>query len=121
MATPRSRLEDIGQGGVREERDSKLFSTCTVCKFHETGEFFVFDAKTAFVRSADKLVSTFASRDIYWVPTIEFPEYLITIAITNPSPCCCPQVNGWGFKRITEGPDHNAYFHEVIHSLCIER
>ncbi|KAI2496828.1 hypothetical protein MHU86_17664 [Fragilaria crotonensis] len=24
------------------------------------------------------------------------------------------QVNGWGFKRITEGPDHNAYFHEYF-------
>lgn len=23
------------------------------------------------------------------------------------------QVNGWGFRRITQGPDHNAYFHEV--------
>lgn len=23
------------------------------------------------------------------------------------------QVNGWGFKRITEGPDHNSYYHEV--------
>jgi hypothetical protein len=23
------------------------------------------------------------------------------------------QVNGWGFKRITEGTDHNSYYHEV--------
>jgi hypothetical protein len=23
------------------------------------------------------------------------------------------QVNGWGFKRITEGPDQNSYYHEV--------
>ena len=23
------------------------------------------------------------------------------------------QVNGWGFRRITKGPDHNAYYHEV--------
>ena len=31
--------------------------------------------------------------------------------------CClfrlwAPQVNGWGFKRITEGPDLNSYYHE---------
>lgn len=24
------------------------------------------------------------------------------------------QVNGWGFRRITQGPDHNAYFHEMF-------
>lgn len=24
------------------------------------------------------------------------------------------QVNGWGFRRITQGPDHNAYFHELF-------
>lgn len=24
------------------------------------------------------------------------------------------QVNGWGFKRLTEGPDHNAYYHEYF-------
>lgn len=29
------------------------------------------------------------------------------------------QVNGWGFKRITQGPDHNSYYHEVRHS-CIQ-
>ena len=23
------------------------------------------------------------------------------------------QVNGWGFQRIVEGPDHNAYYHKV--------
>lgn len=23
------------------------------------------------------------------------------------------QVNGWGFKRMTQGPDHNSYYHEV--------
>lgn len=29
------------------------------------------------------------------------------------------QVNGWGFKRITQGPDHNSYYHEVRDS-CIQ-
>jgi hypothetical protein len=24
------------------------------------------------------------------------------------------QVNGWGFKRITQGPDHNSYYHELF-------
>jgi len=24
------------------------------------------------------------------------------------------QVNGWGFRRITQGPDHNSYFHEYF-------
>ena len=27
------------------------------------------------------------------------------------------QVNGWGFRRITQGPDHNAYFHEVCYDV----
>lgn len=27
------------------------------------------------------------------------------------------QVNGWGFKRMTQGPDHNSYYHEVS-SVC---
>jgi hypothetical protein len=26
----------------------------------------------------------------------------------------CIQINGWGFKRITEGPDLNAYYHEMF-------
>lgn len=34
------------------------------------------------------------------------------------------QVNGWGFKRITQGPDHNSYYHELflrgIHHLCFK-
>jgi len=24
------------------------------------------------------------------------------------------QVNGWGFKRMTQGPDHNSYYHELF-------
>ena len=34
------------------------------------------------------------------------------------------QVNGWGFKRITEGPDLNAYYHELflrgMPQLCLK-
>lgn len=37
---------------------------------------------------------------------------------------CAPQVNGWGFKRITEGPDLNAYYHELflrgLPQVCIK-
>mmetsp|Transcript_4011 Transcript_4011/g.5893 ORF Transcript_4011/g.5893 Transcript_4011/m.5893 type:complete len:560 (+) Transcript_4011:271-1950(+) len=34
------------------------------------------------------------------------------------------QVNGWGFKRMTQGPDHNSYYHEMflrgLPNLCIK-
>jgi len=34
------------------------------------------------------------------------------------------QVNGWGFKRMTQGPDHNSYYHELflrgLSHLCIK-
>mmetsp|Transcript_41559 Transcript_41559/g.60818 ORF Transcript_41559/g.60818 Transcript_41559/m.60818 type:complete len:652 (+) Transcript_41559:255-2210(+) len=34
------------------------------------------------------------------------------------------QVNGWGFKRITQGPDHNSYYHELflrgLPHLCLK-
>lgn len=29
------------------------------------------------------------------------------------------QVNGWGFKRISQGPDHNSYYHEVRLHKCM--
>lgn len=34
------------------------------------------------------------------------------------------QVNGWGFKRMTQGPDHNSYYHELflrgLPHLCVK-
>jgi len=34
------------------------------------------------------------------------------------------QVNGWGFKRMTQGPDHNSYYHELflrgLPHLCLK-
>eukprot|EP00559_Dactyliosolen_fragilissimus_P007566 CAMPEP_0184855234 /NCGR_PEP_ID=MMETSP0580-20130426/536_1 /TAXON_ID=1118495 /ORGANISM="Dactyliosolen fragilissimus" /LENGTH=522 /DNA_ID=CAMNT_0027349693 /DNA_START=174 /DNA_END=1742 /DNA_ORIENTATION=- len=34
------------------------------------------------------------------------------------------QVNGWGFKRITQGPDHNSYYHELflrgLPQICVK-
>jgi HSF-type DNA-binding len=42
-----------------------------------------------------------------------FDPKIIAALSANNSLLSFYKVNGWGFQRITEGPDHNAYFHPV--------
>ena len=45
--------------------------------------------------------------------TVYNQHFRCNILLTRHLSLAQPQVSGWGLKRITDRPDHNAYFHEV--------